>query len=75
TAKHNKTAPDLMEALQMLKFAIKKGCGLHFTAGTSKEEEIARLEAEMDTMGLVPEDPASYSSFIRHRCLIYFIFF
>ncbi|KAJ7660135.1 hypothetical protein DFH06DRAFT_989212 [Mycena polygramma] len=54
-----------MEALQMLKFSIKKGRGLDFTAGTSREAELALLELEMDQHGLVPEDPTGYSSFIR----------
>jgi hypothetical protein len=35
-----------MEALQMLKFSVKKGRPSHFTAGMSKEEEIAQLEVE-----------------------------
>ncbi|KAJ6556029.1 hypothetical protein B0H19DRAFT_1129754 [Mycena capillaripes] len=54
-----------MEALQMLKFPIKKGRGLNFTAGTSREEEIALMEVEAEHRGLVPEDPTGYSSFIQ----------
>jgi hypothetical protein len=54
-----------MEALQMLKFSIKKGRGLNFTAGTSRDEEIARMEAETEERGLVLEDPTGYSSWIQ----------
>ncbi|KAJ6580941.1 hypothetical protein B0H19DRAFT_1111605 [Mycena capillaripes] len=54
-----------MEALQMLKFSVKKGRGLNFTAGTSRDAEIALMEAETEERGLVPEDPTSYSSFIQ----------
>ncbi|KAF7347428.1 HAT family dimerization domain-containing protein [Mycena venus] len=65
TVRRNRTAPDLMEAFQMLKFSIKKGRGLNFTAGTSRDEEIALMEAETEERGLVPEDPTGYSSFIQ----------
>ncbi|KAJ6631979.1 hypothetical protein B0H10DRAFT_1669877, partial [Mycena sp. CBHHK59/15] len=42
----NRMAPDLMEATQMLKFSVKKGRGISFTAGTSREEELAMLELD-----------------------------
>ncbi|KAJ7021761.1 hypothetical protein B0H16DRAFT_1330433 [Mycena metata] len=54
-----------MEALQMLKFSIKKGRPLNFTAGTSREEEITRLESEMAEKDVVPEDVTGFSSFIQ----------
>jgi hypothetical protein len=43
TARRNKLSPELMEALQMLKFALKKS-RLDFTAGKSKEDELQELE-------------------------------
>ncbi|KAJ6626454.1 hypothetical protein B0H10DRAFT_1696254, partial [Mycena sp. CBHHK59/15] len=43
TIRHNHTAPDLKEALQMLKFSVKKGRGLNFMVGTSRDEEIALM--------------------------------
>ncbi|KAJ6603665.1 hypothetical protein B0H10DRAFT_1746723, partial [Mycena sp. CBHHK59/15] len=43
TIRRDRIAPDLKEALQMLKFSVKKGCGLNFTAGTSRDEEIALM--------------------------------
>ncbi|KAK7015696.1 hypothetical protein R3P38DRAFT_2389417, partial [Favolaschia claudopus] len=52
--------PDLMEALQMLKFSVKKGRPLNFTAGTSREEEIALMEMETNDSGLVPEDATGF---------------
>ncbi|KAJ7161271.1 hypothetical protein C8R43DRAFT_880446, partial [Mycena crocata] len=60
TLRRNRTAPDLMEALQMLKFIIKQGFGLDFTAGTSREDEIKLLEALMDDQSTVPEDITSF---------------
>lgn len=49
-----------MEALQMLKFSVKKGRGLDFTAGTGKEAELSILEEETKEKGLVPEDITSF---------------
>ncbi|KAJ7704779.1 hypothetical protein B0H17DRAFT_920910, partial [Mycena rosella] len=63
TVRRNSTAPDLMEALQMLKFSIKKGRALNFMVGTSRDEEIALMETETEERGLVPEDLMGYSSF------------
>lgn len=60
TLRRNRIAADLMEALQMLKFAIKSGGGLDFTTGTSKEEEIKWLEALMHDQNVVPSDITSF---------------
>ncbi|KAF7334741.1 HAT family dimerization domain-containing protein [Mycena sanguinolenta] len=65
TVRRSRIAPDLMEALQMLKFSVKKGRSLNFTAGTSLEDEIALMETEAEDQGLVPEDPTGYNSFIQ----------
>ncbi|KAJ6585653.1 hypothetical protein B0H19DRAFT_1110385 [Mycena capillaripes] len=65
TIRRHRTALDLMEALPMLEFSVKKGCGLNFTAGTSSDEEIALMEAETVEQGLGLEDPTGYSSFIQ----------
>jgi hypothetical protein len=55
----NRTAPDLMEAFQMLKFSVKKGRRLKFAAGTSRDEEIALMEAETEERGLSRNQYAS----------------
>lgn len=60
TLRRNRTASDLMEALQMLKYAFNHGRGLNFTAGMSKDDEIKWLEALMDEQGAVPEDITSF---------------
>jgi len=65
TDTHNRTAADLMEALQMLKFSVKKGRPLNFTAGTSRDNEIAYLESEMTEKDVVPEDVMGFTSFIQ----------
>ncbi|KAJ7165783.1 hypothetical protein C8R46DRAFT_899936, partial [Mycena filopes] len=60
TLRRNRTAPELMEALQMLKFVIKQGLTLNFTDGMAKEDEIKWLETEMDEQSAVPEDITSF---------------
>jgi hypothetical protein len=49
-----------MEALQMLKFSVKRGRGLDFTAGLSWEMELEELEAETMALALIPEDMAAF---------------
>ncbi|KAJ7472383.1 hypothetical protein B0H11DRAFT_1729332, partial [Mycena galericulata] len=65
TNRCNNIGPELMEALQMLKFSIKKGRGLNFTAGTSREAELALMELDMAESGLVPEDATGFSTFLQ----------
>jgi hypothetical protein len=57
TLRRSRIGPDLMEALQMLKFSLRNGNkSLDFTAGTAKEEELEALEMEMrDELG-IPDD-------------------
>lgn len=56
SARRNRISPELMEALQMLKFAFKKGYCLDFTAGTGKDSELEALEREMNEEVFIPED-------------------
>jgi hAT family C-terminal dimerisation region len=44
TARRNRIGPELMEALQMLKFAVRKGKTLNFTAGMGRSVELSELE-------------------------------
>ena len=59
-ARRNSISPELMEALQMLKFSTKKGWGLNFTAGTSKIDEVAVLEAIDTEEAKFPEDMMAF---------------
>jgi hypothetical protein len=45
TTRRNRIGPELMEALQMLKFAVQTGKSLNFTAGMGKSVEVSELEA------------------------------
>ena len=56
TARCNRISPDLMEALQMLKFAMHKGKGLNFTTGTARFAEISELEGLALDEQLILED-------------------
>lgn len=54
SARRNAITPELMEAIQLLKFATKQGRGLSFTEGLNQNDEISRLEVE--EMGQSAED-------------------
>ncbi|KAK0215277.1 hypothetical protein EDD85DRAFT_738951, partial [Armillaria nabsnona] len=60
TARWNQLSPELMEALQMLKFAFKRGQFLNFTEGTSKEAEVVALETLLAEQDRVPEDVTAF---------------
>jgi hypothetical protein len=48
SARRNALASDLMEALQLLKFATRQGRELSFTEGLNPDDEISKLETEED---------------------------
>ena len=59
TAQQNRIVPDLMEALQILKYSVRKGRSLNFTEGMSWDEELKEFEylartypsEDLDTFG------------------------
>lgn len=59
-ARRNRISAELMEALQMLKFGIRKGRGLDFTAGTAKKAELEVLEGIETDQQAVPEDITAF---------------
>ncbi|KAF5373365.1 hypothetical protein D9757_009741 [Collybiopsis confluens] len=60
TKRRSRVSPDLMQALQVLKFGIKTRDGLSFTAGLSREEELQRLELFTDECFAIPTDMRAY---------------
>ena len=56
TARRNRVSAELMEALQMLKFSVRKGRGLDFTVGTDKLMELGEMEALESEDAKIPED-------------------
>lgn len=60
SARRNRITPELMEALQMLKFSVQKGRGLNFTEGLDKESEINELEKMATDEGRIPEDMMAF---------------
>ena len=44
TARRNALSPNLVEALQLLKYANKQGKGISFIEGLEEAEELAELE-------------------------------
>jgi hypothetical protein len=59
TARRSRISPELMEALQVLKFSIRKGQSgqsLTFTTGMDYSEELRELEVLNTEEALIPED-------------------
>ena len=58
---HNRIKPELMEALQLLKFLAKHGHGpLDFTTGEFWDEEEAWLMTLVNELGTVAQDAAEF---------------
>lgn len=58
--RRNRIGPQLMEALQLLKFSIAHGRSITFTEGMGEEEEVKVLEEEIMVDFKVPEDIKSF---------------
>lgn len=66
SARRNRIKPELMEALQMVKFSIKKGRGLNFTASLGWDAELDELENATSVRALVPEDMNSFRHYLSN---------
>jgi hypothetical protein len=62
TARRNRISPELMEALQVLKYSVRNGQALNFTAGMEWNDELKELENSDTHSQQIPED---INSFIR----------
>ena len=60
TDHRNHVAPELMEGLQLLKYTVKHGRSINFTAGSSWEDERAAIERLMQIDGDAPENLKAY---------------
>lgn len=60
SAQRNRIGAELMEALQMLKFSVVKGCGINFTSGTSREDELRVLEEYASDEASILEDMMAF---------------
>ena len=65
TARRSRISPELMEALQLLKFSLRHGHHLDFSAGTSWDDELAAIEAVHDLN--MPEDLDSFVASLNER--------
>jgi hAT family C-terminal dimerisation region len=65
TAKRSQLKPQLVEALQLLKFSVKQGQQLNFTKGLDRDEEIEELEAREAAQPT--EELGSYFNSLRNR--------
>ncbi|KAF9440687.1 hypothetical protein P691DRAFT_619150, partial [Macrolepiota fuliginosa MF-IS2] len=60
TVRHNHIRPNLMEALQMLKFSIRYGSHLDFTEGLSKDAELELLRDHVAGISRCPKDLSAF---------------
>jgi hypothetical protein len=64
TPRRNRLSPEMMEALQMLKFSAKRGRELNFTSATSKLSEEEALDLAQTEQGSIPVDHESYRTML-----------
>jgi hypothetical protein len=65
TNRQNKISPELMEALQLLKFSLRQGHFLDFPAGTSWDAELAAMEAAH--YATMPDDLDSFIAALNQQ--------
>ncbi|KAG1746323.1 hypothetical protein EDB19DRAFT_1631662 [Suillus lakei] len=56
----NCLSPELMEALQILKFSIRHGRGLNFSEGTDRATVLQEMEMSTSDATSIPEDIAAF---------------
>lgn len=59
-ARRNRISPNLMEALQLLKFTLRNGRSLDFTSGLGYMDELHEMEMQESEKDDVPEDVTSF---------------
>lgn len=59
-SRRNHISPNLMEALQLLKFTLRNGRSLDFTSGLGYTDELYEMEKGQSESNDVPEDIASF---------------
>ena len=60
TARRSRITPELMEALQVLKYHVKQSNSLDFSEGMTAEEETKELELDSERAAGIPEDIETY---------------
>jgi hypothetical protein len=60
TPRRSRISPDLMEALQVLKFSVRQGVALSFTTGMDWDDELKELESGDLHSQRIPEDIGSF---------------
>lgn len=56
----NRSSPELMEALQILKFSIQHGCRLNFSEGTDHATVLQEMEMMTSDATSIPEDITAF---------------
>ena len=66
TDRRNHISPELIEDLQLLKYTVKHGHSINFSAGSSWEEERVAIEMLMQIDSKVPKNLKAYQEFLAH---------
>ena len=64
TDHQNRVQPELMEGLQMLKYSVKQGRSINFTAGSSWKDDEVVMERLMGVDLDVPESLKAYQDYL-----------
>ena len=66
TDRRSRVQPELMEGLQMLKYLVKQGHSINFTAGSSWQDDEVEMERLMWIDADAPESLKAYQDFLVH---------
>jgi len=58
--RRSRISPNLMEALQLLKFTLRNGRSLDFTSGLGYMDELCEMEKQASEKNHAPEDLTSF---------------
>ena len=64
TDRRSRVQPELMEGLQMLKYLVKQGRSINFTAGSSWKDDEVVMERLMGVDLDVPESLKAYQDYL-----------
>ena len=64
TDRRSRVQPELMEGLQMLKYSVKQGRSINFTAGSSWKDDEVVMERLMGVDLDVPESLKAYQDYL-----------
>jgi hypothetical protein len=70
TDRRSRLSADMVEALLILQFSLRRGNSISFTAGWDRQSEITALEQLMEHNTLLLDDPNSYKDYLEGRHVV-----